>query len=60
MNYHNVGVNGHIYGFAPDQQLFGGDHRWVNEWGLIASHAPDKGMFDGTSFTYVGSSHLIG
>ena len=26
---------------------------------MFASHAPDNGMFDGTAFTHVGSTHLI-
>lgn len=26
---------------------------------MFANHAPDNGMFDGTAFTHVGSTHLI-
>lgn len=59
MNYHYLGGNAHIYGFAPDQQLFGGYYPWANESGLFADHAPDNGMFQGTVFTFVGSTHLI-
>ena len=59
MNYHYVGRNTHISGEASDKQLFGGAYGWANECGMFVSHAPDNGMFQGTVFTLVGSTHLI-
>lgn len=47
------------YGFAPDQQLFGGYYPWANELGMFANHVPDYGMFTAGMLVYVGSSHLI-
>lgn len=59
MNYHDIGVNAHIYGFAPDKQIFGGWSTWNNMCGLFTHFVPDNGMFIQTAFTYVGSTHLI-
>ena len=59
MNYHYFGENGHIYGFAPDQQLFGAVFSWDNMSGLFINHVPDNGMWLDFMIVYVGSTHLI-
>lgn len=59
MNYHYIGGNAHIYGSAPDKQLFGGNYSLANESGLFDSQDPDNWMFTQPGIALVGSTHLI-